>query len=113
MKTKLALSLVLLSGLSVTSAQANECTTDALVQATQRFQSQIVSYGQAHENDSDAAERKMMQAMSEAGVNRTFEAHADELKAVTSDPDEEPSQALCDDMYAMFDKFDAKVDALD
>ncbi|WP_110685455.1 hypothetical protein [Salinicola aestuarinus] len=113
MKKRLALGLLLLSGAQITGVQAQECTTEALVQANHRFQEQIVSYGQAHSEDPDTAMQNMKQAMEEAHVESTLKAHEDEFQTLEPGSGNKPSQALCDDVFQMFDDFDAKVAELD
>ncbi|WP_235041195.1 hypothetical protein [Vreelandella profundi] len=94
------------------SAQTQECSAEALMTANQEVQIQMAQFAEQRmssdaQNDDVMAE--MERILQNANVNSTINKHADELEMMQPGSNHQPSQALCDDMYAMNDRLSAEL----
>ena len=112
---KKTISALVLLGLFVShaaSAQTQECSAEALMTANQEVQIQMAQFAEQR-MPSDAQNNDVMAEMESilqnAGVNSTITKHADELEMMEPGSNHQPSQALCDDMYAMNDRLIAEL----
>lgn len=112
---KKTISALVLLGLFVShaaSAQTQECSAEALMTANQEVQIQMAQFAEqrmsSDAQNSDAM-AEMESILQNAGVNNTIAKHADELEMMEPGSNHQPSQALCDDMYAMNDRLSAEL----
>lgn len=111
-KTAIALTLFGILGSQAVWAQQQECSTPALMSASQDIQNQVEAFAHAQEQQGvaiDEVMNEMQQVMVNADVETTLAKHVDELEQMDPGSEHQPSQALCDDMYAMYERMEAEI----
>ncbi|UYF99529.1 MULTISPECIES: hypothetical protein [unclassified Halomonas] len=113
---KFALFLSLAAALTTQGAfaQSQACSSEALMAANQNVYDQLEAYAANQMQQGKTAEELTadMEAITSAGgVQDVLSRHQDELELMEPGSGHEPSQALCDDMYAMIDDMQAELDA--
>ncbi|MCS2610895.1 hypothetical protein [Halomonas dongshanensis] len=106
-KTALFLTIVGAMATQGAFAQEQACTTPALMAASQSVQGDVENYANAQAQQGreiNEVSAELEEIMSAADVESTLMQHQAELEMMQPGSDHEPSQALCDDMYAMFDR---------